>query len=261
MSAVPISPRVRKRRLLVWGAIACVFVGLSLGLVGAVDRVREAAARSHCNMGQIALAFHNYQDEHGSLPPAVVYSPEGRPLHSWRVLLLPYLEEQQLYSEFKLDEPWNSEHNLRLLDRMPRSYVGPKPDRLPPHHTLYHVLVGPGTPFEPERKCRVEDFAGGPEVLMFVEAGDPTPWTKPEDIAFDPNHPPLRYEVFFATAIAHARSGVGTASRLTSRTTKCCVRRMVAASDRRPSLTVEPSPRPDSQGIMLRFVVIFLARG
>ena len=78
---------------------------------------------------------------------------DGRPLHSWRVLLLPFIEQDELFKQFRLDEPWDSAHNLALLPRMPKTYAPPgrKASKVPPHHTALHVFVGPGTPFEERR--------------------------------------------------------------------------------------------------------------
>jgi Protein of unknown function (DUF1559) len=118
-----------------------------------------------------------------------VYGPDGKPLLSWRVLLLPYIEQDDLYKEFKLEEPWDSEHNLRLLDRMPATYAAPgyKRKRLPPHHTVCHVFVGPGTAFEGPGGLPWKDFPDGmSSTLLIVEAGDPVPWTKPANLVFDP---------------------------------------------------------------------------
>ncbi len=70
----------------------------------------------------MALAMRNYESAYGHLPPAVVYGENGQPLYSWRVLILPYIEEDELYRQFKLDEPWNSPHNIQLLERMPILY-------------------------------------------------------------------------------------------------------------------------------------------
>jgi len=115
---------------------------------------------------------------HGTLQPAVVYGPDGQPLHSWRVLLLPYVEQEELYHEFRLDEPWNSENNIRLLERMPAVYAAPgyKKSRLPPHHTVCHVFIGPGTAFEGPRGLPWSDFPDGQSnTLLIVEAGEPVP--------------------------------------------------------------------------------------
>jgi hypothetical protein len=122
----------------------------------------------------------------------VVYGPDGTPLYSWRVLILPYIEQDDLYKEFHLDEPWDSEHNIKLLDRMPRTYAPPKykQSKVPPDHTVVHVFVGPGTPFEGPCGVKMSDFpAGTASTLLLVEAGDPVPWTKPEDIAYAPDRP------------------------------------------------------------------------
>jgi hypothetical protein len=123
------------------------------------------------------------------LPPAVVYGPSGEPLYSWRVLVLPFIEEENLYREFHLDEPWDSAHNIRLLERMPRTFAAPghKRDSLPAFHTVCHVFVGPSTAFEGPNGVNLNDFPdGASSTLLLVEAGEPVPWTKPEEIAFDP---------------------------------------------------------------------------
>jgi len=69
--------------------------------------------------------MHNYESTHGQMPPAVVYGSDGQALHSWRVLILPYIEQGELYRQFKLDEPWDSPHNIQLLPKMPRVYGPP----------------------------------------------------------------------------------------------------------------------------------------
>jgi len=134
--------------------------------------------------------MHSYADEHGRLPPAVVYGPYGKPLHSWRVLLLPFIEQRELYNEFKLDEPWDSPHNLKLLPKMPKTYAPPW-GSVPPHHTVIHVFVGRGAAFEGTQGLRLrEDFPDGTsDTLLVVEAGEPVPWTKPEDLRYDPDGP------------------------------------------------------------------------
>src|SRR2546421_760485 len=135
-------------------------------------------------MRRIATALHGYADDHdGRLPPAVLYDQEGRPLHSWRVLILPYLGERALYDEFRLDEPWDSPHNLALLPRMPNVYA--LPPGLPvevqagPSWTFYQVFTGRGT-----RGLNLrEDFpASLSNTVLVVEAGEAVPWTKPVDL-------------------------------------------------------------------------------
>jgi hypothetical protein len=160
------------------------------------------------------LAFFSYEDVHGHLPPAAVCGLDGQPLLSWRVLLLPYIEEDNLFQEFHLDEPWDSEHNLKLLDRMPKCYAAPwtKYVAVPPNHTTLKVFVGPGTPFEPGVRLTLKDadFPDGREnTLLFVEDGDPVPWTMPDDIAFDPNRPVKLRGLFRHTFRANTADGRG----------------------------------------------------
>ena len=101
---------------------------LNIGMVGmvqATQKVRESAARAHSlnNLKQLALAMHDYSDHNSQFPAAAIYSRDGRPLLSWRVAILPYIEQQALYNQFKLDEPWDSPHNIKLLPLMPRIYA------------------------------------------------------------------------------------------------------------------------------------------
>jgi hypothetical protein len=122
-----------------------------------------------------------------------VYGSKGEPLHSWRVLILPFIEEEPLYDLFRLDEPWDSTHNLALLPRMPAAYAPPPGKRsgVPQHNTVCKVFVGPGAAFEGHEGLRLSrDFIDGrSRTFLVVEAGEPIAWTKPMDLAFDPNGP------------------------------------------------------------------------
>ena len=137
--------------------------------------------------------MHVYHEQHGRLPPAVVYGDEGRPLYSWRVLLLPFIEEHDTYREFRLDEPWDGPHNIQLLPRMPKLYAAPgsKAEKMPPHHTVCHVFSGRRAAFEGPAGLRLaEDFPDGTsDTFLVVEAGEPVPWTKPQDLSYDPDGP------------------------------------------------------------------------
>src|SRR5205807_1964834 len=113
-------------------------------------KVRDAANRmsSINNLKQIALAMRSYHDANGRFPPATVYSKDGKPLYSWRVLLLPYLPGTTLPDEFKLDEPWDSPHNNKLLSSMPQIFADPTMGSAASGQTVYEVFVGKGTAFE-----------------------------------------------------------------------------------------------------------------
>jgi hypothetical protein len=145
--------------------------------------------------------MHSYQDTHGRLPPAVVYGKDGRSLYSWRVLVLPFMEESELYQQFHLDEPWDSSHNLPLLERMPGTYAPPpgKKARLPAYHTVCHVFVGKGAAFEgKEGLLMPADFPDSTSnTILIVEGGAPVPWTKPEDLIYDPDSPLPRLDCLF----------------------------------------------------------------
>src|SRR4051794_32667612 len=102
--------------------------------------------------------MHNYSSAHGSLPPPAVYGKDGRPLLSWRVAILPFIEQDDLYKQFRLDEPWDSPHNRRLLPKMPKLYAPFDGSRTTqPHTTFYQVFVGKGTAFEGTKGLRLEE--------------------------------------------------------------------------------------------------------
>ena len=166
--------------------------GLLWGAIVTVIWMREQSARSHCNLAGIAYALHCYHDEHGRFPPAFLRSPDGQPLLSWRVLILPYLEHPELYHEFRLDETWDSPHNIQLLKQMPYAYKAAwtRYVDVPAHHTVCRVFAGRGTAFESCDGVPLDDFPDGSgNTLLFVEAGEPVPWTMPEAIDYDPAEP------------------------------------------------------------------------
>jgi hypothetical protein len=160
-------------------------------------RIKQATERnaSRNNLKQLAIAMHNYNATFGHMPPAVVYSKDGKtPLYSWRVELLPFLEEGDLYALFHRDEPWNSEHNLALLMKMPKIYASPKKiEGQEEFTTFYQVFVGPQNeaPFEGNRQPKMPaSFADGTgNTFLIVEAGDPVLWTKPDDIPYSSKGP------------------------------------------------------------------------
>lgn len=138
------------------------------------------------------MAMWNYEGKHGHLPAAVVYGKDDKPLYSWRVALLPFIEERELYREFRLDEPWDSPDNARLLMRMPAIYAAPgsKAKHYPPDHTLCHVFVGKGTPFEEDKVNLLESWSKrGKQAILIVEAGEAVPWTQPRELIYDADVP------------------------------------------------------------------------
>jgi serine/threonine protein kinase len=160
-------------------------------LVRAVEEVQVMSRRVVCTnqFHQLALAMHTYAQDHGHLPPAVVCSKEGRPLYSWRVLLLPYLQQEKLYRQFNLNERWDSEQNRKLLTQMPAVFRHPltADERT---RTCYQVFDGPGAAFEGKKAFRLTDFPDGTaNTLLLAEAAEAVPWTKPADLPYRPDGP------------------------------------------------------------------------
>ena len=169
-------------------AVPAVLVGM---LLPAVSKVREAAQRASStnNLKMLGLAMHNYEATYNTGFPPVAISDKktGKPLLSWRVALLPYLEEDNLYRQFKLDEPWDSEHNMKLAAKMPKIYSHPTKNKPGDNKTHYQVFYGNGAVFEMNKGTRFPLITDGlSNTIMTVEAEEPVIWTKPEDLPFDP---------------------------------------------------------------------------
>ncbi len=155
----------------------------------AVQAARESARRvqSMNNLKQLTLAIHNYVSVCGSLPPAYTTSKDGKPLLSWRVAILPYIEQTTLYNQFHKDEPWDSPHNKTLLAMMPATFRSPR-SAAAGGMTTYLGAAGPHGIFPGAKPVRFQDIIDGTSnTIMLVEAPDAAavPWTKPDD--FVPN--------------------------------------------------------------------------
>ncbi len=155
--------------------------------------LRAKAERSQCtnNLKQIGLAMHNYHSQHKSFPPAYTVDKAGKPLLSWRVLILPYLEQDALYKEFHLDEPWDSEHNRALISRMPSTYHCPSGSsrRADAGKTTYLTPRGKATIFPGSEGIKIQKITDGTSNTIFVvDASDDraVTWTKPDDWDVDP---------------------------------------------------------------------------
>jgi hypothetical protein len=182
--------------------LSCV-IAVPIGLLlPAVQKVREAASRmqSQNNLKQLGLAMHNYHDSQGRFPAAAICDPNGKPLLSWRVAILPYLGENNLYNRFRLNEPWDSPNNIQLAPLMPKVYKLPQDSNSASDQTHYQVFVGNGAAFDPTKGFRISvDFPDGlANTILIVEAAPSVTWTKPDDITFDPGKPiaPLLSDVY-----------------------------------------------------------------
>ena len=163
-------------------------------MLPATQSAREAARRSQCtnNLKQIGLAMHNFHDANGKLPAGATRDKDGKALLSWRVAILPYLNENELYQKFKLDEPWDSEHNKKLVEEMPQVYKCPSLRKPEVGSTTYLGIEGEGAIFGGKEAVGFRDITDGTSAtLLVVESDEAVPWTKPEDmpIEADPKRP------------------------------------------------------------------------
>ena len=170
--------------------VMCAMLG-ALALP-AVNVTVPASPRMACsnNLKQIALALHNYHDDHGSFPPAYIADENGKPMHSWRVLLLPYLEQAPLYQRYKFDEPWDGPNNSKLLNQSPSIYACPSHSQANPlgnTHTSYFAVVGSKTAWPGVDASRLDDLTDGTAntVLLLEVQNQNIPWLKPDDLALD----------------------------------------------------------------------------
>jgi prepilin-type processing-associated H-X9-DG protein len=204
---------------MVMSVLSLLCIGPVVGLGGYFGygfvRGESNRQQSKNNLYQLGLAMHSYNDTYNSLPPAQGFAPGvgvpggpggfpgppgapgTRPKVSWRVLILPYIEHDNLYKMYHFDEPWDGPNNSKLLTMMPKAYQLPGDTTAPLGHTYYQVFVSapsavPHALFstDPSQRVRITDIVDGTSnTLMIVEAATPVPWTKPDDIPFDPNGP------------------------------------------------------------------------
>jgi hypothetical protein len=157
-----------------------------------LSRANAMRHTSMNNLKHIGLAFHNYYDAKKHLPDRAIRDKEGKPLLSWRVAILPYLEGGKLYKEFHLDEPWDSEHNRKLIEKMPEPFQSSDTAHLHPGRTRYLVPVGEKMAFPPDRGITFKEFTDGTSQTVFVVESDPDHaviWTKPDDLEIDLDNP------------------------------------------------------------------------
>jgi len=159
-------------------------------LLPALDQRRGGyPTRADCkiNLKQIGLSLHNYHEAWGAFPPAYIADENGRPMHSWRVLLLPFLEQQDLYDQYDFNEPWDSPHNSQLAEQGSRFYGCLTRKRATGSSdvtTDYVAIVGPGAAFEEDVSRPIADFKDGPgDTVMVVELGaSDIHWMEPRDV-------------------------------------------------------------------------------
>jgi len=136
------------------------------------------------NLKQIALAWHNFEAANGNMPSNVL-DKDGKAILSWRVQILPYIEEEELYKQFKLDEPWDSANNKKLIDKMPK-LLAPIRVKADPGLTFYQSFTGKSAIIKPGQKLTLAQIPDGTSnTFMVAEAAKPVTWTQPVDLQFD----------------------------------------------------------------------------
>ena len=193
-AALTVAVPLPKELLVVAGGLGALGAAL---VVPAVQKVRGAAARmqSMNNLKQIGLAIHNYNDANGHMPRDIV-DKDGKPILSWRVAILPYIEQDNVYKQFKMDEPWDSPNNKRWSQLRIKAFMSPDEGSWAAKEdagwglTNYRAVSGPGAAFEPGKKLKFADFTDGlSNTIMVVETDKAVPWAKPDDYPFDPKKP------------------------------------------------------------------------
>jgi hypothetical protein len=189
--------------------------GPSPPILIATGSPRAAAAReqSTANLKQIALALHNFEATYGSFP-AGIYDKAGQKVNlSWRVAILPFIEQDQLYKQFKFDEAWDSDNNKKLIEKMPKLYAAPTTEPTD-GKTYYRGFTGPGAVLHPQpgrpgggpgtpnnafgmRMTQITD--GTSNTIAVAEARDPVIWTKPDELVYDASKPVPKLGGVFGT--------------------------------------------------------------
>ncbi|TWT78075.1 hypothetical protein Pla123a_08640 [Posidoniimonas polymericola] len=167
--------------------LACVVLLIVAAMLMPLNRggANRAARRMRCQnqMKQITLALLNYDAAHGKLPPAYTVDDEGRPLHSWRTLILPYVEQGDLYDSIDLTKPWDDPVNAHAREAVVDAYLCPSADH-EASRTTYQVVAGAGYVFDGAKPMEFYDITDGPErtlLVVDVAADYAVEWMAPQD--------------------------------------------------------------------------------
>lgn len=167
-------------------ALSVISIPINIALLlPAIQAARGAARQASCqnNMKQIGLALAGYEMQYGTFPPAYFADADGKPMHSWRVMLLPFLGRVDLYDRYDFNEPWDGPNNSQLVNQMPDVFKCPGDDTLTPGETNYMAVIGPGLGFSSDKSLRMSDIADGMSNTVFVvDSPVPHNWLDPNDI-------------------------------------------------------------------------------
>jgi hypothetical protein len=178
---------MKKRTRYLIAAIVVLLAGVAAWLTArrAIQHARDDVACTH-RLKCLGLAIQDYHTRHGTLPPAFVADADGKPMHSWRVLILPFLEERELYESYDFSEPWDSPNNRLLIERMPPVFSSPF-SSAEPGRTSFAAVVGPSTVWPGAEAITLDDIGDrSPETIFLVEIADSDiAWTEPRDVPID----------------------------------------------------------------------------
>ncbi|QDT48836.1 hypothetical protein Pan258_28820 [Symmachiella dynata] len=168
--------------LLVIIGIIVVLIAL---LLPNVRQAREAARRTHCrnNLKNIGLALYNYHDVYGSFPPTYTVDADGKPLHSWRMLILPYSQKGTVYDRTDFSKPWDDPANTEVAAMLEPIYACPT-TIITPDHTSYLAVVTPESCLRPLASLSIPEITDGTSntiMVAEVPVKYAVPWMAPQD--------------------------------------------------------------------------------
>ncbi|HUY90798.1 MAG TPA: DUF1559 domain-containing protein [Pirellulales bacterium] len=177
------------RLAIVERVVMCLIVAILVALLLPAQATNcTGRRRSQCtnNLKQIGLALHNYNSAYGCFPPVCTTDENGKPMHSWRVLILPFMEQRELYDRYDFNEPWNGPHNALLANEMPPVFRCPNDTANPGANTDYVAVVGPETIWQPDQSTTFRDIEdGSSSTIAVIEAsGAGIHWMEPRDLPF-----------------------------------------------------------------------------
>ena len=176
---------IGRRSRLLTTLLAVAALGLAVMLLMPARRTAVPfAVRMSCdnNLKMIGIGLRSYADHYHSFPPRYTVDSRGRPLHSWRTLILPFIEEDQLYRSIDLSKAWNDPVNSQARRSAPSVFHCPAANDNAPHYTTYLAVVAPAGAFHPDRARRPAEFEDA-QTLMVIEvpAKDAFHWMSPHD--------------------------------------------------------------------------------
>ncbi len=166
----------------------CAIIGVAVALLlPATRRARPAAFRAQCknNLKYIGLALHNYHDVYHTFPPAYTVDANGKPLHSWRTLILPFLDQTELYQKIDLSKPWDDPANAEAFKSPLNAFFCPSAHG-PRNHTDYLAVIAPQSCLRPLKSAtlgEITDGASNTVVVIEAPADQSVPWMSPHDVS------------------------------------------------------------------------------